>query len=192
MTIKKAAGYLHLYLGLVVGIVALISYLPAAIYVWEAELTDWYYHERVFNDTVHEHTLPLSQLLAQAQQALPPGQPLSSVMVSREAHRAYIFTAYKSAEKPAHTFFGETEYWKNVYVNQYTGEVKGITDMRLNWIILLRYLTGKEKITEKAGCPVRMMISGALMILLLYGNNRQPGRKHKEFLAPGHPPRAEK
>jgi uncharacterized iron-regulated membrane protein len=169
MTIKKAAGYLHLYLGLIVGIVAVFSYLPAALYVWEAELTDWYYHERVFNDTLHEHALPLSQLLAHAQQALPAGQPLSSVMVSRNAHRAYIFTAYKGSGKPAHTFFGETEYWKNVYVDQYTGKVKGITDMRLNWIILLRYLHQQLLLDHHTGHLIVGSVTLAMFVLVSTG-----------------------
>ncbi len=45
---KHWAGRLHLWLGLALGAVALLSYLPAALYTWEPELTDWYYREYVF------------------------------------------------------------------------------------------------------------------------------------------------
>lgn len=48
MTFKKLTGTLHLWLGLGLGLVVLLSYLPAAVYVFEPELTDWYYAGQVF------------------------------------------------------------------------------------------------------------------------------------------------
>ena len=69
--IKKVFGWLHLWIGLVSGLVVLVSMLGATVFVWEEELTNWYYKDLVYADEVGDTILPPSQLYASVKKAYP-------------------------------------------------------------------------------------------------------------------------
>lgn len=137
MTFKKLTGTLHLWLGLGLGLVVLLSYLPAAVYVFEPELTDWYYAGQVFVKPENSSVQPVSRLWNVAQQAVP-GHRIEGIDVWPDRDRAYVFYTFRENPKPGLTFFSEHEYWEKIYVNPYTAEVTGVVDVRTNWIELLR------------------------------------------------------
>jgi uncharacterized iron-regulated membrane protein len=168
MTFRKLASYIHRILGLVSGTIVVISFLPAAVYVWERELTDWYYSGYVFHEP-QEQTLPLSRIWENAQRALPAKHYISFLETSRDPGRAYIFTSIKRTDRPGISFFSEFEYWERVYVNQYTGEVKGIIEMKKEWITLLRYLHQQLLLRYSIGHLVVGYATLIMFLLILTG-----------------------
>lgn len=137
---KKVAGKIHLWLGFASGLVLVLSLLPAAIFVFQAELTTWWYHDTVYADTVKTKTIPVSVLLKQAQAASGKDEPLSGIQLSNNANRNYAFSAYRQSKKPGLTFFSEYDYGKEVYINPYTGKVQGEISFKTNWIYLCRVM----------------------------------------------------
>ncbi len=111
MTFKKLTGTLHLWLGLGLGLVVLLSYLPAAVYVFEPELTDWYYAGQVFVKPENSSVQPVSRLWNVAQQAVP-GHRIEGIDVWPDRDRAYVFYTFRENPKPGLTFFSEHEYWE--------------------------------------------------------------------------------
>ncbi|MEM8886437.1 MAG: PepSY domain-containing protein, partial [Bacteroidota bacterium] len=69
--LKKVLSWLHLWLGLASGIVVFVSMLGAAVFVWEEELTDWYYSDLVYLEEVGESILPPSELFCTLEAAYP-------------------------------------------------------------------------------------------------------------------------
>ena len=139
MTFKKLTGKIHLWFGFAAGLVVLVSMTAAAIFVWDEELTDWYYADYVFVEA-REEALPVSELFAVARQALP-GKEISSAEIRNDPDRAYAFTAYKRRkEAGGWTYWDDHYYWYRVYVNPYTGQVTGVVNMLTNWIDLTRRL----------------------------------------------------
>ncbi|NVO32290.1 PepSY-associated TM helix domain-containing protein [Hymenobacter lapidiphilus] len=137
---KYWAGRLHLWLGLALGAVALLSYLPAALYAWEPELTDWYYHDLVFVPEVGTRPRSATELLAAAKAAVPAGHVVSALELTPGAARAYIFQTYKDNPQPGWTYFSQHQYWEQIYVDPYTGRVLGMVDVTRNWIENLRVM----------------------------------------------------
>jgi len=139
MNLKKISSLLHLWLGLATGLVVISSFLPAALFVWERELTDLYYHDYIFVEPQGQPQ-SLTSLLKTAQKSLPENEKLHEVEISHEPDRAYAFSGSEEAEKEGWTAFSELEYSKTVYVNPYNGKVTGIVDQQRNWIWLLRVM----------------------------------------------------
>ena len=139
MTFKKLTGKIHLWLGFAAGLVVVISMAAAAIFVWDKELTDWYYADYVFVEK-QEEVLPVSALFLSARQALP-GKDIYGVSISNDPDRAYVFSSYKRAEESGGwTHWDDYDHWYRIYVNPYTGEVTGVVNMLTNWVDLTRRL----------------------------------------------------
>ncbi len=131
---------MHLWLGMITGLVVVVSMTAAAIFVWDAELTDWYYGDYVFVKSQQNQRLPVSQLLETARNTLP-GKKLAWIDIFNDPGRAYIFSAYKDNAQPGGwTHWDDYAYWEQVYIDPYTGKVLGAVNMLRNPIDLTRRL----------------------------------------------------
>ncbi|MEM8582635.1 MAG: PepSY-associated TM helix domain-containing protein [Bacteroidota bacterium] len=138
---KRIFGWLHLWLGMVAGIIVVISMLGATIFVWEENLTNWWYTDMVYTDGVYteEELLPVSEVFGAVQEAYPD-KSFTFSRIYREASRNYVFSTFKRAEEPGLSWASGIEYYLQVYVNPYTGQVAGQIDKKRDWITLSRYL----------------------------------------------------
>jgi len=130
---KKTASFSHLWLGLLSGLVVFISLTAASVFVWQEELTNWYYHDAVYVKAVGGHKKPVSELLNAARRVVKDG-PVGYVSISNDPRKAYVFSAYKESAVKGWTFDSRSEYEYKIYVDQYTGKVIGLIDTRYDWI----------------------------------------------------------
>ncbi len=136
---KKAIGKIHLWLGGICGTVVVVSMLAAAVFVWDEELTQWYYHDYVYVETVGEKTLPSNILLEVARQS-SLGKEISGVQVNRDPRRSFIFNTYKVSGQPGFSWMSDMDYYDEIYVDQYSGKYLGTIDKRYDWIFMTRML----------------------------------------------------
>lgn len=169
MTVKKLASLLHLWLGLAAGLVVILSFLPATIFVWETELTDLFYRKYVFVEPAGRQPLPLTKLLEIAQKSVPADQPLEDIKISSEPNRAYIFSGLEHAEDEGWNAFSEMEYSNTVYVDQYTGKVLGVVDEETNWISLMRVMHQQLLLRYDVGHIIVGIASLMMFVLVLTG-----------------------
>jgi uncharacterized iron-regulated membrane protein len=139
MTFRKIIGKIHLWLGLIAGSVVIVSMLAAALFVWEEELTDWYYGDRAFVANTRDERLPLDTLLTAAQASVP-GRDVTFVEIFQDPGRSYIFRSYKKAERAGFSYMSSIAHQDEIYVDQYSGKVLGVVDKRYDWIYMTRML----------------------------------------------------
>lgn len=141
MTLRKLTGTIHRWLGLACGLVVLVSMTAASVFVWDDELTDWYYGDYVFVTARTTAPLPLDRLWQNAQQAVP-GHPIEDVQVWADPRRTYAFGTQERQPDtaPGWTHWDDYQHWERVYVDPYTGRVLGVVDMLRNPIDLTRRL----------------------------------------------------
>jgi uncharacterized iron-regulated membrane protein len=168
MTFKKAIGKIHLVLGFVCGLVVMVSMLPAAVFVWEEELTGWYYDDYVFVKDVKPNVLPLDEL-AKIALAQVPGKTLNGVEIDNDPQKSYAFSTYKRAEHPGFSWMSTMEYMDHVYVDPYTGAVLGVIDERYNWILITRMLHQCLLINYDAGHYVVGISTLVVIVMLITG-----------------------
>ncbi|MGN6420955.1 MAG: PepSY-associated TM helix domain-containing protein [Pseudobacter sp.] len=116
MTLKKALGKLHLWLGLASGLIVFIIAITGCIYAFQAEISDLTQPYR-FVEKQNKPMLTPSRFRQIADSLMPDKHPHSVTYDSRGRAATIVY------------YSPEPEYYYVVYVNQYTGEVLKVKDM---------------------------------------------------------------
>lgn len=109
---KKWFRKIHLWLSVPFGILITLICLSGALLVYEQEITEWCRPDLYFVQTVKEAPLPMEELMERVDATLPEGSLITGVTVSPDAKRTYQV----SLSQPRRA---------SLYVDPYTGEVKG-------------------------------------------------------------------
>ncbi|MEQ6118104.1 PepSY-associated TM helix domain-containing protein [Reichenbachiella sp. MALMAid0571] len=170
---KKAIGTIHLWLGLISGLVVFIISITGCIYAFEEELKAWAYKGR---ETVEVpdggNKKSLTELLSIAQRLSGEDHPIQNITVSTIPNQSYSFRPDQIRNSNAYTHFGEIVYQHKFYLNPYTGGL--IKDentkyefftlvLRLHRNLLLNRSVGKMIIGISVILFVILLISGIVL-----------------------------
>ena len=170
---KKLFRKIHLWLSVPFGILITLICFSGAMLVYEKEITEWCRPDLYFVQTVKEVPLPMAELMEAVAATLPEGTSITGVTISPDSQRAYQV----SLSQPRRA---------SLYVDQYTGEVKG-GNVRLPFFDAMfrlhRWLMGSAQ-SASGGMSVGKFLVGIstllLVIILLTGilmwltNRRKP------------------
>ena len=109
---KKIFRKIHLWLSVPFGLIITLVCFSGAMLVFENEVNEWFRRDLYYVDTVKESPLPMDKLLEKVATTLPDSVSVTGVSISSDPGRAYQV----SLSKPRRA---------SLYVDQYTGEVKG-------------------------------------------------------------------
>ena len=109
---KKIFEKIHLWLSVPFGLIITLICFSGAMLVFEDEVNELFRHELYYVETVGKVPLPIEQLLEKVTATLPDSVSVTSVSISSDSERAYQV----NLSKPRRA---------SLYVDQYTGEVKG-------------------------------------------------------------------
>ncbi|MEM9884307.1 MAG: PepSY-associated TM helix domain-containing protein [Bacteroidota bacterium] len=166
--VKKVFGWLHLWLGLISGIIVFISMLGASVFVWEEELTNWWYKDYIYVPEVQAEVLSPSTIFEKMNAAYPD-QSFTSIQVRDDASKAYLLYTYKKAENPSWTWQSGIEYYNEYFVDPYTGELLGVIDKKKDWITLSRFLHQNLLLRSDVGTQIVGAAALIMIVLALTG-----------------------
>ena len=109
---KKIFRKIHLWLSVPFGLIINLFCFSGAMLVFENEVNEWFRRDLYYVETVKESPLPMDKLLEKVATTLPDSVSVTGVSISSDPGRAYQV----SLSKPRRA---------SLYVDQYTGEVKG-------------------------------------------------------------------
>ena len=109
---KKIFRKIHLCLSVPFGLIITIVCFSGAMLVFENEANEWFRRDLYYVETVKGSPLPMDKLLEKVATTLPDSVAVTGVSISSDPGRAYQV----SLSKPRRA---------SLYVDQYTGEVKG-------------------------------------------------------------------
>ncbi len=109
---KKIFRKIHLWLSVPFGLIITLVCFSGAMLVFENEANEWFRRDLYYVETVKESPLPMDKLLEKVAATLPDSVSVTGVSISSDPGRAYQV----SLSKPRRA---------SLYVDQYTGEVKG-------------------------------------------------------------------
>ena len=109
---KKIFRKIHLWLSVPFGLIITLVCFSGAMLVFENEVNEWCRRDLYYVETVKESPLSMDKLLEKVATTLPDSVSVTGVSISSDPGRAYQV----SLSKPRRA---------SLYVDQYTGEVKG-------------------------------------------------------------------
>ena len=109
---KKIFRKIHLWLSVPFGLIITLVCFSGAMLVFENEANEWFRRDLYYVETVKESPLSMDKLLEKVATTLPDSVSVTGVSISSDPGRAYQV----SLSKPRRA---------SLYVDQYTGEVKG-------------------------------------------------------------------
>lgn len=109
---KKIVRKIHLWLSVPFGVIITLICFSGAMLVFEKEVMELTRHPLYFVEKVGKASLPMEQLLERVAATLPDTVSITGVSVFSSPERAYQV----NLSQPRHA---------SVYIDQYTGEVKG-------------------------------------------------------------------
>lgn len=109
---KKIFRKIHLWLSVPFRLIITLVCFSGAMLVFENEANEWFRRDLYYVETLKESPLPMDKLLEKVATTLPDSVAVTGVSISSDPGRAYQV----SLSKPRRA---------SLYVDQYTGEVKG-------------------------------------------------------------------
>ncbi|MEH3114815.1 PepSY-associated TM helix domain-containing protein [Pedobacter terrae] len=178
---KKIAGWLRLWIGLVTGLVVVIVSVTGCIYVFDEEIFNNIHKDIVYVQKTGP-ARPVSELLTYAQNALGKDKELNNVKISAD-HKSYVFSGFKVNERKKINlwYFSQFEYLDEVYVNQYTGKVLGVLDMRYEFFNVVEQLHRQLLLVKPIGSPLVGVCILAYLLMLITGFILWLPKNYKQF-----------
>jgi uncharacterized iron-regulated membrane protein len=162
VTLKKAINQIHLWLGLVSGLVVFIIGLTGATYAFVEELKPVFYKERLYVIPEKTKVLPLSQLLEVAEKALN-NKPVARAEISVQPDRTYVFRSVKLNPEGL-TYWDYYQYFYRVYINPYNGKVVKVEDTKKEFFQLILGLHMRMLFGEKVG---HYVVGGSVLMFVV-------------------------
>tara|TARA_R110002050_G_scaffold268550_1_gene410690 strand:+ start:36021 stop:37172 length:1152 start_codon:yes stop_codon:yes gene_type:complete len=122
--LKKFIGQVHLWLGLMSGLVVFILGITGCILAFEEEIKDWVYTDKQTVVASPDAVLrPLSENLELAQNTLGAGMPIGIIDLKNDKTCSYLFRANKRNSGATDLFADRFVYWFDCYTDPYTATV---------------------------------------------------------------------
>lgn len=170
MTAKKIIGKIHLWLGLITGLIVLILGITGCILVFEEEIRWLNGTSRIYKTVERQNApvMPPSQVMKKAKEALP-SEMASVYSIFKKQENAAVITWHWSPDPNDPGGHGQ---YMAITQNPYTGEVLTIEDwnhdfwgtmFHLHTNLLLPYNFGHHITSYSTLIFVIMMISGIIL-----------------------------
>jgi uncharacterized iron-regulated membrane protein len=167
---KRIAGWIHLWLGLVTGLIVVVIAVTGCLFVFQQEISDLRYRNVIFIPAQEKEAkpLPLARLQEIAQARLGAQQPVNDITAWKDPGRAWEFMAYRFNDT-ALTYFGAVEYYRSVFVNPYNGQVTGVRDYKTDFFSIVKYLHWSLLLNTKYGQPIVGWSTVIFVLMLITG-----------------------
>lgn len=166
----RIVAWLHLWLGLISGLVIFIVSITGAIFVFQKEISEVTRKQTLFihrHDT--SHALPLQALLHRAQCAIGMQKHISYVTVYTDSSRAWEFMAFAPGD-PKGIFFPKTiQYYESVFVNPFTGEVTGKINYLHDFFVIVKNIHWSLFLNTRYGQPIVGWCTIIFIVILITG-----------------------
>jgi len=170
---RKIIGQIHLWLGLITGLIVLIVSITGCLFVFQKEISDLIHQKTFFVEPpAAEATLPYSTLFKKAEQTLGKDRPINFSTTYKDPDHAWEFMTYKAGDPKALTYFGTIDYYESVFINPYTGAVTGKYDYKYDFFNVVKFIHWGLLLNDTYGQPivgystlifVLMLITGMIM-----------------------------
>lgn len=166
--LSRLNAWLHLWLGLITGLVVFVVSITGCCYVFIDELKTLVYHERMFVEPQPTPFKPASEMLANVQEALGPDYAVSRCDFQPMPDRSWLFRAL-DVDPDGIGLWNYYRYNFRVYVNPYTAEVIHVENTNREFFQVVLALHTNLLLGHKIGQPIVAYSTLVFVLLLISG-----------------------
>lgn len=167
---RKATGLIHLWLGLITGIIVFIMGITGSMYVFQKEIGDLLYKDKFFvTPPSPAVTLPYSILLKNAQSVIGKDKSVNYSVTYKDPKMAWEFMTYKAGDPKSLTYFGTVAYYESVFINPYTGKTTGTRDYKYDFFNVVKYIHWGLLLNDRYGQVITGYSTLIFVIMLITG-----------------------
>lgn len=169
--VNNVITWLHLWLGLVSGIIVLIVSITGCLFSFQEEITQWVHKQDLFVSSPAEgvRSLPLSELQKKAQAALGPDKPITYVTTYSDPARAWDFMCYVPGDPAAITYPASIKHYESVFINPYTGVETGRINYMNDFFMIVKNIHWSLYLSSLYGQPIVGWATLIFVVLLITG-----------------------
>lgn len=171
---NRVVTWLHLWLGLVSGIIVCILGITGCIYTFQQEISSVAYQKilhfprQAAQKTAH--VLPISLLKEKAQHILGKDNPVSYITTyPNTAGRSWEFMCYQPGDDKALSLFKSIKTYRSVFMNPYDGSVTGQINYLREFFAIDKGIHTSLLLNPKYGEPVTGTATLLFVVLLVTG-----------------------
>ncbi len=187
-SLKKLILRIHLWIGLVTGVVIVVEGVTGAIYIFSLDISELAYKDRYhISGEPADEPRPISQLQQIAKNAIGEDIPLLRVFTLNDPKATIAFTFQKL--NPEAVFYNSyMDSYKTVFINPYTAEIVKVENTKweffnivlwLHLTLLLNHGIGGHIVSWSVLAFLIMIVSG----LVLWWPKKKKNRKQRFWLA---------
>ncbi|RYE19088.1 MAG: PepSY domain-containing protein [Sphingobacteriaceae bacterium] len=166
---KKVNAFLHLWLGLISGLVVFIVALTGCLFSFQQEITAFKDHQLLFikPPSSNTRTLSITKLQNIANQALKGNA--SFITTFSDPNRSWEFMEYQPGDQNAFWYFNTIKSYQSAFINPYNGKVLGLKDYRQDFFIIIKSIHWSLLLNDKYGQPIVGYATLIFVVLLISG-----------------------
>lgn len=169
MTVKQLVGKLHLWLGLASGLVVFVMGVTGAIFVFEQDLKDVLYKDRVYSNVQANASISLDSLHGLAQAKIGDGKPVNRVIIKNDNIKNYIFRTSKYNDGITWNYFDQIIYNYSIYANPYNGEIESIEDSKWEFFNIVQHAHMHLLLSSYIGKYITGVSTLLFLVILITG-----------------------
>ncbi|RYE29549.1 MAG: PepSY domain-containing protein [Sphingobacteriaceae bacterium] len=183
---KKVNAFLHLWLGLISGLVVFVVAITGCLFSFQKEISEAVAHDLYFvKPPAHAKTLSVTVLQQVANKALNGNASFITTFSDRS--RSWEFMVYEAGDQNETWILNTIKTYQSAFIDPYSGKVLGLKDYKKDFFIIIKYLHWSLLLNNQYGQPivgystlifVLLMLSG---LILWWPKNLKKSNVNKSF-----------
>jgi len=168
VSFKKLVVTLHLWVGLVSGLIVFVVAITGAVWVFSEEITQLLRQDAIRIEPRSEETIPVDKLWEQIQIESGTSDELWRIGVPNRPDKSWIFYGRKNSPE-AITYLGMVDYYESFYVDPYSGELLQIYNEETDFFNVVKLLHYSLLLNFPYGKPIVGICTIIVVIMLMSG-----------------------
>ncbi|RYY30219.1 MAG: PepSY domain-containing protein [Sphingobacteriaceae bacterium] len=168
MTFKKINAFLHLWLGLISGLVVFVVAVTGCLFSFQKEISEAVAHDLYFvKPPANAKTLSITTLQQTADKALKGNA--SFITTFSDPNRSWEFMVYEAGDQNETWILNTMKTYQSAFINPYSGEILGLKDYKKDFFVIVKYLHWSLLLNNKYGQPVVGYATLIFVLLMISG-----------------------
>jgi len=169
MKLKKILISIHLWIGLLSGIVVIVLGLTGCILVFVEEIRPFVYADRLEVKLVSGNRLGMQDMLQKAKNIWGKDKPISALEIGNDPGQTWQFRSYREDTNSGHWYWNEKEFYESLFMDPYTGQLVMHEQSEFEFFRVILYLHWSLLLKTELGQPVVGVVTLLYVLSLLTG-----------------------